>query len=48
MLTASATGVVNEGLMPAMANISSRSGALINNMDLKKHFSDKYLNFVGI
>lgn len=47
MLTASATGVVNEGLMPALANISSRSGALINSMDLKKHFSDKYLILSG-
>ncbi len=35
------------GLMPAMNNISSRAGALINSLDLKKHFEGKYLIMDG-
>ncbi|MEX1193277.1 MAG: hypothetical protein WED10_02720 [Brumimicrobium sp.] len=30
-------------LVPAVNNISSRSGALVNELDLKNHFSGKYL-----
>ncbi len=47
MLNASASGTVSEGLMPAMSNVSSRSGALMNAVDLNKHFADKYLILSG-
>jgi hypothetical protein len=30
-------------MLPAVNNISSRSGALLNVVDLKKHFNDRYL-----
>lgn len=43
MLSASPSGSVQEGLLPAMANVSSRAGALLNSVDIKQHFSDKYL-----
>jgi len=32
-------------VLPAANNISSRSGALLNLIDLKKHFADRYLVF---
>ena len=32
-------------LTPAMSNMSSRSGAIVNQMDLEKHFSGNYLIF---
>lgn len=47
MLNATASGTVSEGLMPALSNVSSRSGALMNAVDLNKHFSDKYLILSG-
>lgn len=43
MLVASASGKVSEGLMPALSNVSSRSGALNNTIDLTNHFAGKYL-----
>ncbi|TNE54259.1 MAG: hypothetical protein EP338_08840 [Bacteroidetes bacterium] len=47
MLRASRSGIVSEGLMPALPNVSSRAGALINQIDIEKHFSDKYLILSG-
>ncbi|MGV3632649.1 MAG: hypothetical protein ACO1O6_15690 [Bacteroidota bacterium] len=47
MLNSSPTGIVKEGLLPAMNNVSSRAGAMLNAMDLEKHFSDKYLVLSG-
>lgn len=47
MLNATASGTVSEGLMPALSNVSSRSGALMNAVDLNKHFRDKYLILSG-
>ncbi|MES2592216.1 MAG: hypothetical protein V4608_10050 [Bacteroidota bacterium] len=47
MLNATASGTVSEGLMPALNNVSSRGGALINSLDLKNHFADKYLILSG-
>ena len=41
VLTGSSKGKVK--VLPAANNISSRSGALLNVVDLKKHFSDRYL-----
>lgn len=43
ILVATASGKVSEGLMPALSNVSSRSGALNNAIDLSNHFSGKYL-----
>lgn len=43
MLNPSPSGTVKEGLLPAMNNVSSRAGALLNALDLKKHFAEKYL-----
>lgn len=43
MLRPSKSGTVQEGLMPALTNVSSRSGALINALDIKNHFSERYL-----
>jgi hypothetical protein len=47
MLNSSPTGIVKEGLLPAMNNVSSRAGAMLNALDLEKHFSDKYLVLSG-
>ncbi len=47
MLNSSPSGVVKEGLLPAMNNVSSRAGAMLNALDLEKHFSDKYLVLSG-
>lgn len=41
ILTGNTKGKVK--VLPAANNISSRSGALLNVVDLKKHFSDRYL-----
>ena len=41
VLTGSVKGKVK--VLPAANNISSRGGALLNIVDLKKHFSDRYL-----
>jgi len=41
ILTGNTKGKIK--VLPAANNISSRSGALLNIMDLKKHFSDRYL-----
>lgn len=41
VLTGSSKGKVK--VLPAANNISSRSGALLNVIDLKKHFADRYL-----
>ena len=41
VLTGSSKGKVK--VLPATNNISSRSGALLNIVDLKNHFSDRYL-----
>jgi hypothetical protein len=41
VLTGNSKGKVK--MLPAVNNISSRSGALLNVVDLKKHFSDRYL-----
>ena len=43
MLIATSSGKVSEGLMPALSNVSSRSGALNNAIDLMNHFVGKYL-----
>lgn len=43
VLTPSAKSSSASKLLPAMNNVSSRAGALINAIDLKNHFSDKYL-----
>ena len=47
MLQASASGTVNEGLLPALSNVSSRAGALLNTIDLQNHFVDKFLVLKG-
>jgi hypothetical protein len=47
MLNPSATGVVKEGLLPAMNNVASRAGALLNALDVKKHYSEQYLILSG-
>jgi hypothetical protein len=47
MLNSSPSGVVKEGLLPAMNNVSSRAGAMLNALDMEKHFSDKYLVLSG-
>lgn len=47
MLNANPSGTVKEGLLPAMNNVSSRAGALLNSVDIKKHFADKYLILSG-
>ncbi len=47
MLQASVSGTVNEGLLPALSNVSSRAGALLNTIDLKNHFADKFLVLNG-
>ena len=41
VLTGSSKGKVK--VLPAANNISSRAGAILNIVDLKKHFSDRYL-----
>jgi len=41
ILTGNTKGKIK--VLPAANNISSRSGALLNVVDLKKHFSDRYL-----
>ena len=41
VLTGSSKGKLK--VLPATNNMSSRSGALLNALDLKKHFSDRYL-----
>lgn len=41
VLTGNTKGKIK--MLPAVNNISSRSGALLNIVDLKKHFSDRYL-----
>ena len=41
VLTGSSKGKIK--VLPAVNNMSSRSGALLNVVDLKKHFSDRYL-----
>lgn len=43
VLKPSATNSNAANLLPAMNNVSSRAGALINTIDLKNHFSDNYL-----
>lgn len=47
MLNSSPSGIVREGLLPAMNNVSSRAGAMLNALDLEKHFSDRYLVLSG-
>ncbi|MCE3295873.1 MAG: hypothetical protein K0R65_1587 [Crocinitomicaceae bacterium] len=47
MLNSSPSGMVTEGLLPAMNNVSSRAGAMLNAIDLEKHFSDTYLVLSG-
>lgn len=47
MLKATPSGTVSEGLMPALSNVSSRSGSLLNAVDLNKHFAEKYLILSG-
>ena len=47
MLGATPSGKVSEGLMPALSNVSSRSGALINAIDFTNHFANKYLILSG-
>jgi hypothetical protein len=47
MLQHTESGTVSAGLMPALNNVSSRAGALLNAIDLKKHFEDKYLILNG-
>lgn len=41
VLTGSSKGKIK--VLPAVNNMSSRSGALLNVVDLKKHFADRYL-----
>jgi len=43
VLTPSAKGGKAANLLPAMSNVSTRGGAMINAMDLKNHFSENYL-----
>jgi len=43
VLTPDAKSSSASNLLPAMNNVSSRAGALINAIDLKNHFSDNYL-----
>lgn len=43
ILSPKGTNTSKATLLPAMNNISSRSGALINMIDLQNHFSGKYL-----
>ncbi len=43
VLTPSAKSSSASNLLPAMNNVSSRAGALINAIDLKNHFSENYL-----
>lgn len=47
MLQATPSGTVSEGLMPALSNVSSRSGGLVNAVDVNKHFDEKYLILSG-
>lgn len=47
MLNSSSSGSVKEGLLPAMNNVASRAGALLNSLDFKNHFCDKYLVLKG-
>ncbi len=43
VLTPDAKGGNASNLLPAMSNVATRSGALINALDLKNHFSENYL-----
>lgn len=43
VLTPNAKGGDAANLLPAMSNVATRSGALINALDLKNHFSEDYL-----
>jgi hypothetical protein len=43
VLTPDAKGGTAANLVPAMSNVDTRSGALINALDLKNHFTDRYL-----
>ncbi len=43
VLTPDAKGGSASNLLPAMSNVATRSGALINALDLKNHFSENYL-----
>ena len=43
VLTPDAKSSSASNLLPAMNNVSSRAGALINAIDLKNHFNDNYL-----
>lgn len=43
VLTPDAKGGDAVNLLPAMSNVATRSGALINALDLKNHFSENYL-----
>jgi hypothetical protein len=43
VLTPDAKGGTAANLVPAMSNVDTRSGALINALDLKNHFADRYL-----
>lgn len=43
VLTPDPKGGEAANLLPAMSNVATRGGALINAMDLQKHFSENYL-----
>lgn len=43
VLTPDPKGGEAANLLPAMSNVATRSGALINALDLKNHFSENYL-----
>jgi hypothetical protein len=43
VLTPDAKGGTAVNLVPAMSNVDTRSGALVNALDLKNHFSERYL-----
>lgn len=47
MLQHTASGTVSAGLMPALNNVSSRAGALLNEVDIKNHFDSKFLILSG-
>jgi hypothetical protein len=43
VLTPDAKGGTAVNLVPAMSNVDTRSGALVNALDLKNHFAERYL-----